>query len=241
MKPGDTIHFLFLLALTLALAFHLVKGLRTGRLSGGGLFYERTSQPIEFWFHFALAAAALPLVAWLLSDTLQGAERWQALPFLLLCAIGLPAAFWLVRGLQTGAARFGKSTFDRREAAPRYWAALLFHLTIAAVVILFALTWTLFERSTRLPTYRSGYGRVVTPVVEAVRDHLGAKSSPHFRYLRVDQRSGLVCGEFTLRGETRRFFGRAVDGAGQIKLESENRDFEQVHARACGGPGMVPQ
>lgn len=230
MKAGDTIHFAFLLAMALILAFQLVKGLRSGRMAGG---YERTSQPIEFWFHFAFAAAALPILAWLLSDALQGAERWRSLPLLLLCVIGLPSAFWLVRGLQTGTAPFGRSTFGRHEAPPRYWMALLFHTIVAALAILFAFAWSPSEKRT--------YRQVVEPVVQSVRERLGAKSSPHFRHVRVDQRSGLVCGEFTLRGETRRFFGRAVDGAGQVRLENESPDFKQVHARACSARGTVPQ
>lgn len=237
MRSSDIIHSVPLLVLMLIMAFQLVKGLRTGRVRPGAIPYSRVEQPIEFWSYFAFAAGALAILAWLLAGTLQGRESWRALPLLLLYGLGVPAAFRLVRGVQTGSARFGKSTFGRREAPRGYRAALLFHFLVAALAVGIALGW----KPSRPLMGGSTYRQVVEPVVQSVRDRLGPDSSPFFSNVRVDGRSGLVCGEVSRRGQKRRFFGRAVQRTGQVRLEGESSGFDRAHRRACSARGTVPQ
>lgn len=233
MTIGNPVLLSVLLAMTVVLGLQIARGLHTGRVGRGGLRYERAGQPVEFWFNLAYAAIGMVLAGWLITAVVQGGEPPQAIPVFLLFAFGLPVAFSLVRGLQTGSAGFGRTKFARKRAPLQYWAVLLAYAFVIAFLFWVVSAWNLREKPR--------FSKVIEPVVETVRFELRPETSLPFRNVRVDRRSGLVCGDVALDAGPRRFFGRTVGGAGQVRLENSGAGFDRAYARACGASGDVPQ
>jgi hypothetical protein len=209
--------------------------LRTGSVTSGAAVYERRAQPIEFWSYLAFYAVVIALLLWYLAETVRDADDKQAGPLLLLFIVAAPAAFRLIRGVQTGSIGIGKSSFGRRTAPARYWGLLLAYAAVAVAAV------GLYHAYPKWLPAESAYGKIVEPVVTAVRDELRMERSLRFRNVRVDGKSRLVCGEVDAGGRTRRFFGNAVQDAAMVRLEDEDPGFDPAYQRVCGAPGYVPE
>jgi hypothetical protein len=117
---------------------------------------------------------------------------------------------------------------DRRKA---FWGTLI------ALAVLFAsltvVTLKSFER-------RSAYTNLVQPVVHGVRSELRMHRSLPFQNVRVDRRSGFVCGEVVVEGRVLRFFGKSGEVGAPVVLESRRPDFLSRYTQLCSAKGQVP-
>ena len=235
MDRDDVIPLITLGVIAIILFRQAVADLRTGRLKWGSATYGRREEPVEYWFYFTFMAILIAILAWQVAEPFRDAKHPEAVPWILFVLIATPAAFALVRGIQTGSTRLWGSTFGRRAAPRKYWTALLAYL--ALIVAAFGILYFL----PRLEGEDTAYGQTVEPVVNAVREELRAKRSLGFRNVRVDGRSRLVCGEVVADRRTHRFYGNAVRGEAIIRLEGEDQGFDPAYRRVCGAPGYVPE
>lgn len=129
----------FLLALLAAVVlfdiYVVARALRTGILGFGSHAKHRLSDPVDYWFHLALAAAAVPAFAWIGWSVLQNPE--EALRpggFDAIAALAAAAfAFGLLRSLWTGVVGTGTLEFSRIEEPREYW--ILIALFAAAFLL----------------------------------------------------------------------------------------------------------
>jgi hypothetical protein len=111
---------------------------------------------------------------------------------------------------------------------------LILQLAVAAGAL-----WFVWVSSKPKPP---GEGARIYAVTAAVRRDLPNGQVGAFRNVRADAQSGLVCGEFTSKGNQRRFFGSAAPQTTWTTLEDQgNPAFETAYARACGGQWVLPR
>lgn len=227
----DSFFHLFLAAMTGIFLVRLVKEMRTERVVQGRIAYERSEQPIEFWSVQVYHVIGVAVLLWLLATRDQASNGARLLPVLLLFSLALPAAFWFVRGLQTGLVRFRGTLFGRREEPIQYWLMLAIYFAGIVLLGVAAVQWK--------PREEPSYEQMIAPVVRAVRLQLPGDSPP-FRNVGIDRRSGIVCGEVMLGDRVRRFYGDASKGEGRVVLEHEGISFRPAYQRYCGGGLVVP-
>jgi hypothetical protein len=171
------------------------------------------------------------MLAWLAIDTQEpeSSRAWQVAPAFFL---GIPAAFWLVRALQTGS--FGRGGIDRAEKPRRFWL-----LVLGLVAVLALAGWTLTRP--KAPEQATFYDKV-GPVLASVREQLPNRGPGEFYNVRVDSTTRFICGAVRRPdGKMLRFFGTGGRGRPEAIVESDRSPgFGASYARLCGGEPILP-
>jgi hypothetical protein len=203
-----------------------VRALRSGEWWLGKGKYERGGQPAEYWFHVVFSVLTIPMLAWSAASLGEGRDDTRVWQFFFPFFVGLPAAFWLVRSLQTGSTGIADLVFEREQEPKEFWTFILFHLALIALAAWTAMAWG--------PEKPLTFSEQAGPVVAAVRQQMPGQNL-RFHRVRVDGASEFVCGEVELgNGERRRFFG--LPTSADVVVEDESLpNFGKPFLRLCGG------
>lgn len=209
----------------------IVDALVRGEWRSRGHSYGRRDRPVDYWFNLLFCTAALAVLAWLTIDSHELQEsrsRRVAVAFVL----GIPAAFWLVRALRTGA--FGPDGIRRAEKPGQFWLLNLGLLAVLALAGLI-LAWP------KAPERATFYDQV-GPVLGSVRAQLPNGGPGEFYNVRVDSATRSICGAVRGRdGKMLRFFGPGGRGRPDATVESDGAPgFAESYARLCGGEPILP-
>ncbi len=227
ISPSQVIFGIIAIFLLWSIADALVRGEWRSR----GHRYGRRDRPVDYWFNLLFCTAALVVLTWLTFDSQELQEsRSQRVAVALI--LGIPAAFWLVRALRTGA--FGPDGTRRTEKPGRFWLLNL-GLVAALAVAGLILAW---PKSPERTTFYDEVG----PVLGSVRAKLPDGRPGEFYNVRVDSKTRFICGAVRgPDGKMLRFFGTGGGGRPVATVESGGSpDFSGSYARLCSGEPILP-
>lgn len=155
-------------------------------------------------------------------------------PVQIILFVSMTVVSWRI----VGALRIGRAWatrkvhFDRNKQPVEFWGILIVQLAMVA-----GLVWLASRSMSAKPLSE---GAKIYAVTAAVREEIPKGKSVAFRNVRADAESGFVCGELTLEGSRRRFFGNVAAGRTRATVEQQNfQKFATSFARLCGSKWVL--